>query len=81
MPSLTWDTIHTSVFHHAAEPVRRVEATRRPTGAVRYCCPVTGIFVLITDAPTLAGLAERNVRLRCADCGEMHLLGRDSPAG
>jgi hypothetical protein len=33
--------------------------------------------VLITDAATLAGLSERDRRLRCADCGEMHLIQRD----
>jgi hypothetical protein len=54
-----------------------VQATLRPSGAIRYCCPDTGSFVLITDAATLAGLFERDRRLRCADCGEMHLIKRD----
>jgi hypothetical protein len=80
LPSQTWDTIHPSSYRFAAEPVRRVQASRRPSGAIRYCCPVTDSFVLITDAPTLARLAERDVRLRCADCGEIHLLARDAPA-
>ncbi|MGH6738636.1 MAG: hypothetical protein ACREDY_06330 [Bradyrhizobium sp.] len=48
--------------------------TLRPQGAVRYCCPVTGSFVLVTEVRTLAGLTERPIRLRCLDCGEMHLL-------
>ena len=80
LDSQNWATIHNSVFRHAAEPVRRVQAARRPSGAIRYRCPVTGSFVLITEAATLAGLAERAVRLRCADCGEMHLLAQDPVA-
>ncbi len=55
-------------------------ATLRPSGAVRYRCPVSGSFVLVTDPATLARLAERDTRLRCMDCGEMHLLARDAPA-
>jgi hypothetical protein len=35
---------------------------------------VTGSFVLVTEAATRARLAERAFRLRCVDCGEMHLL-------
>jgi hypothetical protein len=77
LPSQAWGTLHPSVFRHAAEPVRRVQATLRPSGAIRYCCPDTGSFVLITDAATLARLSERDRRLRCADCGEMHLIKRD----
>jgi len=72
--SQNWTTIHPSVYRHAAEPVHHVAATLRPQGAVRYCCPVTGCFVLVTEAATLARLTERNARLRCVDCGEMHLL-------
>jgi hypothetical protein len=79
--SQTWATIHPSVYWHAAEPVRRVQATLRSHGAIRYCCPVTGSFVLVTEAATLARLVERNVRLRCVDCGEMHLLTQADPAG
>jgi hypothetical protein len=75
--SQAWGTLHPSAFRHAAEPVRRVQATLRPSGAIRYCCPDTGSFVLITDAATLAGLSERDRRLRCADCGKMHLIERD----
>ena len=79
--SENWGTIHPSVYRHAAEPVRRIQATLRPRGAIRYCCPVTDSFVLVTEAATLARLVERNVRLRCVDCGEMHLLTQAAPAG
>jgi hypothetical protein len=74
-----WATIHPSVYRHAYEPVQQVQATLRPTGAIRYCCPRTGCFVLVTDAAMLAGLADRDARLRCVDCGEMHLLLADTP--
>jgi hypothetical protein len=80
LPNQEWATIHPSVFRHSTEPARRVPTTLRPSGAVRYRCPVSGSFVLVTDPATLARIAERDTRLRCMDCGEMHLLARDLPA-
>lgn len=80
-PSQNWSTIHPSVFRHSAEPARRVPATLRPSGAVRYRCPVSGSFVLVTDAATLARVSERDIRLRCPDCGEMHLLEKETVDG
>jgi len=80
LPNQEWATIHPSVFRHSAEPAQRVPATLRPSGAVRYRCPVSGSFVLVTDPSTLARIAERNSRVRCLDCGEMHLLAQDTPA-
>jgi hypothetical protein len=79
MPIQNWGSIHPSVYRHAFEPVRRVTATLRPRGAVRYSCPITHSFVLITEAGSIARLLERNTRLRCADCGEMHLLALTVP--
>jgi hypothetical protein len=67
-------TIHASVVGQAAGPVRRAPATMRGHGALRYQCPVTNSFVLVTDDATLASLAKPQPRLRCADCGEIHLL-------
>jgi len=75
-----WGTIHPSAFSHALEPVRRVPATLPPHGAIRYRCPVTGSYVLVTETATLAGLYERDARLRCVDCGEMHFLTLTAPA-
>jgi hypothetical protein len=69
-----WNTIHASAFSHARALMRPATATLRPHGGVRYRCPVTGSFVLVTDEPTLAALARPHARLRCADCGEMHLM-------
>ncbi len=73
----TWSTTHTSAYSQAASMVRRAAATMRAHGALRYQCPVTASFVLITDDATLAGLARPQSRVRCVDCGEMHLLTRD----
>jgi hypothetical protein len=78
-PSQEWSTIHPSVFKSSAEPAHRVSATLRPSGAVRYCCPVTGSFVLVTDPTALARIAEHDIRVRCMDCGEMHLLEKKLP--
>lgn len=72
-----WGYIHPSVFSHAASLTRWVPATLRPLGAVRYRCPVTGSFVLVTDDTTLATLDRPRARLRCPTCGEMHLLTQD----
>ena len=74
----TWTNIHPSVFHNTAGPMRATEATPRPSGALRYRCPVNGSLVLVTDEATLAGLDRPRARLRCIDCGEMHLLTQDT---
>jgi hypothetical protein len=78
--SRSWETVHPSAYRHAAEPARTVMGELRPRGAIRYCCPVTGSHVLLTDPAILAGFAEHAMRTRCADCGEMHLLMQAAPA-
>ena len=55
-------------------PCRRAEATPRPHGALRYRCPVTGSFVLVTDEASLNELTASPARLRCVDCHELHLV-------
>lgn len=70
--------IHPSVFRQGAGVLRWVAASLRPHGAVRYRCPVTGSFVLVTEADALARLASPRARLRCVDCGEIHLLAQDA---
>ena len=67
-------TIHSSIFSQTARAVRRAPATMRGHGALRYQCPVTNSFILVTDDATLSLLAKPQPRLRCPDCGEMHLL-------
>jgi hypothetical protein len=74
----SWGTIHPTVYGQAANMVRWAKATQRAEGALRYQCPVTGSLVLITDEPALAGIASPRGRLRCMDCGEVHLLTQDA---
>jgi hypothetical protein len=69
-----WQTIHPSVYRDAAGPAPQVAVTRRAQGALRYQCPVTLSLILVTDETALASLDRPQVRLRCPDCGEMHLL-------
>jgi len=83
LQNLHWSTIHASAFSEARGLLRWVEAKQRPHGALRYRCPVSGSFVLVTDEPTLARLRRGRGRIRCADCGEQHLLtvGAGEPDG
>lgn len=71
---LNWATVHPSAYHFTIGPLRPAEATPRPHGSLRYRCPVTGSFVLLTDENTLTRLTVPRARLRCMDCGETHLL-------
>jgi hypothetical protein len=73
-PAQFWSRIHPSVFHEAAGPLLAAKAIPRPHGAVRYRCPINGSLVLVTDDETLSRFNGAHVRLRCSDCGEMHLL-------
>ncbi|MCW5695016.1 MAG: hypothetical protein KIT48_21870 [Pseudolabrys sp.] len=68
--------IHRSVFHRIAGPAEEAIAAPRRAGAVRYRCPESGSFVLLTDAESLAGFngGDDTLRHRCGACGEMHLL-------
>jgi hypothetical protein len=56
-----------------------VPATRRARGALRYRCPTTGSYVLLTDPAALAGLSAAHAPVRCASCGETHHLTVDDP--
>ena len=71
---LRWNTIHASAFTQTHGLLRWTSATPRPRGAMRYRCPFTGSYVLVTDEPTLKALARPPARIRCADCGEQHLM-------
>jgi hypothetical protein len=72
--------IHPAVFRQEAGFLRWVPATPRPHGAVRYRCPVSNSFVVVTDETELAALARPRARLRCLSCGEMHLLTQNAEA-
>lgn len=69
-------TIHSSVHHRIAGPVAIIHAERRPGGALRYLCPTSGSFVLLTDEISLDRLSYPTGRLRCPACGEMHLVNQ-----
>jgi hypothetical protein len=70
-------SIHPSALRQGPGLLRWVEATPRPNGALRYRCPITGSFVLVTDDNALKELHRPRARVRCVDCGEMHLLTQD----
>jgi hypothetical protein len=70
-------SVHPSALRQASGLLRWVQATPRPHGALRYRCPVTGSFVLVTDDDALKKLASPRARVRCVDCGEVHLLTKD----
>ncbi len=71
---LQWNTIHASAFTQTHGMMRWAAATPRPHGALRYRCPLTGSYVHITDEATLMALSRPPARIRCADCGEQHLM-------
>ena len=72
-----FNSIHPSALRQASGFMRWVEATLRPHGALRYRCPVTGSFVLVTDDDTLKAVGTQRAQIRCVDCGEIHLLTQD----
>jgi hypothetical protein len=66
---------HPSVFHASAGPLLEAATELRASGAMRYRCPVSASFVLVTEEPILDSLKARpSLRRRCPACGEMHLL-------
>jgi hypothetical protein len=80
MSASDWGTIHPSALRHAAMFLRPADATARPHGALRYQCPISGSFVLVTDEASLKHLTGKRARLRCTACGEMHLLSMQADA-
>lgn len=74
---LDWQTVRDSAGSQVRASLNPVTATPRRHGALRYRCPVTGSYVLVTDANTLHWLARPRAKLRCADCGELHLMSVD----
>ena len=74
---LSWDPIHNSAYSHARNLLWPAQS-KKQAGGLRYRCPITGSFILITDQSTLEWLARPNARLRCAGCGELHVIGREA---
>ncbi|MGB7257050.1 MAG: hypothetical protein WBD48_03125 [Pseudolabrys sp.] len=69
-----WTRIHSSVFRQMNTASRWASATAVATGALRFRCPQVGSYVLLTDEKTVARLTNGVARIRCAACGEIHLL-------
>ena len=80
MPFHEFAGVHPSVYRRDGGLLRWVPASLRAYGALRYVCPVTGSFVLVTDEANLQQLAGPRGRLRCPDCGEFHLILRGGDA-
>jgi hypothetical protein len=80
LENLPWSPIHSSAYDHARNLLQPAEANARPSGSLRYRCPITGSYMLVTDESTLAWLAKPQSKLRCADCGELHLIGVEPEA-
>ena len=74
LANFNWSTFPSSIYRGATGSIRSAKATPTALGALRYRCPVTGSFLLVTDDETLAWLDRPQARLRCAACGEWHLL-------
>jgi hypothetical protein len=73
----SWGMIHPSALSQGTGWIRWVAASIRPHGALRYRCPVTSSFVVVTDDVMLARLSRPHARLRCLSCGEFHLLTQE----
>jgi hypothetical protein len=74
--SLPFSPIHPSVLRQSVLP-DWVPASRRAHGALRYRCPTTGSFVLLTDPAALAQVFALDSPVRCPGCGDTHLLHSD----
>jgi hypothetical protein len=72
-----FNAIHSSVVRQPALPAL-VTGVRRAHGALRYRCPSTGSYVLLTDPVALAGLSAPQSPVRCPGCGDTHLLSQDA---
>lgn len=71
-----FNAIHSSAVRQPAFPLS-VPALRRAHGALRYRCPSTGSYVLLTDPAALAEASVPNAPVRCPGCGDTHLLTQD----
>jgi hypothetical protein len=80
MASLPFGTIHPSALRRDLLP-RWVPAVATPRGALRYRCPVSGSFVLLTDVDALDALSTDAARHRCSACGDVHVLERSGDTG
>lgn len=75
MAPLHFGTVHPSALRHGLLPIW-VPAVATPRGALRYRCPVSGSFVLLTDAEALDALSGETTTHRCPACSDVHVLDR-----
>ena len=68
--TLPFNAIHSSAIRQATFPLS-VPAMRRAHGALRYRCPSTGSYVLLTDPAALAEASAPNAPVRCPGCGDV----------
>jgi len=80
MASLPLGTVHPSALRQGLLP-RWVPAVATPRGALRYRCPLSGSFVLLTHAEALDALSGATATHRCPACGDVHVLERTAEAG
>lgn len=73
---MPFSTLHPSALRQSALP-HWVTATPRARGALRYRCPKTGSFVLLTHPTALAKMSGSQAPVHCPGCGDTHVLTRD----
>lgn len=73
--ALLFGTVHPSALRQGLLP-QFVPAVATPRGALRYRCPVSGSFVLLTDSEALDALSGNTATHRCLACGDVHVLER-----
>jgi hypothetical protein len=76
MTSPAFGTLHPSALRQGLLP-HWVPAIATARGALRYRCPVSGSFVLLTDADALEALSADSATHRCSACGDVHVLERN----
>ena len=73
--SLPFTTIHPSALRPSLP--RLAIASVRSGGALRYRCPETGSFVLVTHPASVEKLSRPHASVQCPGCGDTHLLQPD----
>ena len=75
MASLPFGTVHPSALRQGLL-LQCVPAVATSRGALRYRCPISRSFVLLTDADALEALSGETATHRCSACGDVHVLDR-----
>ena len=70
--SMPFSTIHPSALRPTLP--RLAVASVRSGGALRYRCPETGSYILVTHAATVEQLSRPQASVQCPGCGDTHVL-------